>query len=69
MLLGLFFTQFVLNGVLPGHLHDEGRIAVGVVYLALAIVYVVRDRRAVPGLLRDGFREPYERLVEERASA
>ena len=70
MLLGLFFGQFVLNGVLPGHLHGEGRIAVGVIYIVLAIVFVVRDRRAVPGLLRDGFRVPYEELAgDERAAA
>jgi cation:H+ antiporter len=70
MLLGLFFGQFVLNGVLPGHLHDEGRIAVGIIYIVLAIVFIVRDRRAVPGLLRDGFTVPYEQLNdEERAAA
>jgi cation:H+ antiporter len=70
MLLGLFFGQFILNGVLPGHLHGEGRIAVGVVYIALAIWFVVRDRKAVPGLLRDGFRVPYEELAaDERAAA
>ena len=69
MLLGLFMGQFVLNGVLPGHLHDEGRIAVGIVYIVLAVVYVLRDRRAVPGLLRDGFKVPYSELVDERVAA
>jgi cation:H+ antiporter len=65
MLLGLFFGQFVLNGVLPGHLHDEGRVGTGVVYILLAIGFVVRDRRAIPGLLRDGFRVPYAELKDE----
>lgn len=69
MLLGLFLAQFALNGVLPGHLHDESRIVVGSVYMLLAIVTVVRDRRAVPGLLRDGFRLPYSELVDERVTA
>ena len=69
MLLGLFLTQFLLNGVLPGHLHDEGRIAVGIVYLVLAFVTIVRDRRAVPGLLRDGFRVPYSELIDEPVPA
>jgi cation:H+ antiporter len=70
MLLGLFFGQFVLNGILPGHLHDEGRIAVGVTYMVLAVVFVVRDRRAVPAILRDGFSVPYDELTgEERAAA
>jgi cation:H+ antiporter len=69
LLLGLFFTQFVLNGVLPGHLHDEGRIAVGCAYLVLAVIVVFRDRRAVPGLLHDGFRVPYSELADERVPA
>jgi cation:H+ antiporter len=64
MLLGLFLGQFVLNGVLPSDLHDEGRISVGIVYIVLAVVFVVRDRRAVPGLLRDGFTVPYDELKD-----
>jgi cation:H+ antiporter len=65
MLLGLFVSQFALNAVLPGHLHDEGRILVGCVYMVLAVVFVLRDRRAVPGLLRDGFTRPYAELTDE----
>ncbi len=65
MLLGLFLSQFVLNGILPHDLHDEGRIAVGAVYLGLAIIMVVRDRHAIPGVMRDGFRVPYSELTNE----
>jgi cation:H+ antiporter len=65
LLLGLFLGQFALNAVLPGTLHDEGRIAVGITYIVLALFVIVRDRKAVPGLLRDGFTVPYEQLAEE----
>src|SRR5581483_1151814 len=65
MLLGLFLTQFVLNGVLPGHWHDDGRVVVGGVYLVLALVTIVRDRRALPTLLRDGLTVPYRELTRE----
>jgi cation:H+ antiporter len=65
MLLGLFFGQFMLNGIMPSELHDEGRITVGIVYIVLAVVFIFRDRRAVPGLLRDGFTVPYSELAIE----
>jgi cation:H+ antiporter len=65
MLLGLFFSQFMLNGVMPSDLHDETRVGVGIVYIVLAVTFVVRDRRAVPGLLRDGFSVPYSELATE----
>jgi cation:H+ antiporter len=65
MLLGLFVSQFALNGILPSHLHAPGRIGVGVVYITLAVFTVVRDRRAVPGLLRDGFLVPYSEFAKD----
>jgi hypothetical protein len=46
-------------------MHDTGRVAVGVTYLVLALFVIVQDRRAVPGLLRDGFTAPYQELANE----
>ena len=45
-LLGLFLSQFVLGAVLPEDLRELERIAVGVVYLVLAAVIIVRQRGA-----------------------
>ena len=62
-LLGLFLSQFVLGAVLPEHLKELERIAVGVVYLVLAAGMIYRQRRAFGPLLRDGFRTPVTELV------
>ena len=64
-LLGLFLSQFVLGAVLPEHLRELERIAVGVVYMVLAAVIIYRQRRAVPGLVRDAFKTPVTELVHE----
>ena len=64
-LLVLFVVQFVLGGVLHEGLRDDVRIVVGIVYLALGLVIVVRDFRRVPRMLRDGFRTPYRELAED----
>jgi cation:H+ antiporter len=65
-LLGLFFGQFALNGIMPSSLHDEGRIFVGLVYMVLAVIVVVRDRHRVPELLKDGLTVPYDQLTDDR---
>jgi cation:H+ antiporter len=62
-LLGLFLSQFVLGAVLPSGLRDLERVIVGVVYMVLATVTIVRQRRAFRPLLRDGFRTPADQLV------
>ena len=62
-LLGLFLSQFVLGAVLPEQLHEVERIGVGVIYLVLAAGIVWRQRIAIPGLFRDGFRTPVTELV------
>ena len=69
MLLTLFIVQFILGGVLPEGLRDDVRILVGVVYMALAFIVVLRDRRSVPRLLRDGFLTPYDQLGEDEPVA
>jgi cation:H+ antiporter len=68
-LFGLFASQFVLGAVLPEHLREWERIGVGIVYLVLAAYVLVRDRRRVPVLLRDGLRTPADELVHDPAAA
>jgi cation:H+ antiporter len=62
-LLGLFLGQFVLGAVLPHDLRALERIGVGVVYLVLAAIIIYRQRAAVPGLVRDGFRTDVRELI------
>src|SRR4029079_4235525 len=57
-LFGLFASQFVLGAVLPEHLRAWERISVGIVYLVLAAGILLRDRRRMRVLLRDGLRTP-----------
>jgi cation:H+ antiporter len=64
-LLGLFMAQFVLGGVLPVELRSWNRIGFGSLYMVLATGVILADRRAVPKLLRDGFRTPVGRLNDE----
>jgi cation:H+ antiporter len=59
MLLGLFVGQFVLGAVVPG---ETELIIVSVVYLVLAAGTLVRHRRFILPVLRDGFRTSYRRL-------
>src|SRR5207247_6462674 len=65
-LLGLFLLQFVLGGVLPEGLRAVERVGVGVVYLVLAFVVIVQQRRYGRRLVRDGFRTSVTELVHER---
>jgi cation:H+ antiporter len=54
-LFSLFWAQFLLGAVLPSSAHGVERVAVAVVYLVLAAGILVRDRRRLPALIRDGF--------------
>ena len=51
----LFWAQFVVGAVVPSGAHGTERIVVSVVYLVLAAGILVRDRRRLPALVRDGF--------------
>lgn len=68
-LLGLFLLQFVLGGVLPGDVRAVERVGVGVIYLVLAFVLIVQQRRYVRPLVRDGLRTSVTELVHEREQA
>ena len=56
-------SQFVLGAVLPPELREWERIAVGIVYLVLAVVMVIRQRRSFRPLVRDAFRTPVDQMV------
>jgi len=60
-LLGLFVAQFVLGVVFRD---DTELIIVSVAYLALALLMLVRNRRILLPVLRDGFRTPYTLLAK-----
>ena len=64
MLLGLWLVQLVTKFPLFGDIHNEVRVTVGVIYLALAAAIIVRQRRSVRPLLHDGLREPVASLAE-----
>jgi cation:H+ antiporter len=65
LLFGLFISQFVLGGVLPEGLRELERIAVGIVYLVLAAVILVRQRGFLRPLAHDGLVEPVDELFRE----
>ena len=66
LLFGLFWTQFIVGALVPESLHAAERIGVGVLYLALGVVFILKDRRRVPQLVRDAFRASYAELGQER---
>lgn len=68
-LLSLFVVQLVLGGVLDPEARGVSRVVMGLLYLGLAAVLLVRRRAAVPGLLRDAFRTPTADLVGNEVPA
>ena len=65
-LFGLFWAQFIVGALVPESLHAVERIGVGVMYLLLGLVFILRDRRRVPQLIRDAFVTSYAELGEGR---
>lgn len=55
-------AQFALSSVVPEEHTDVELVLLSAVYPALALVLLVRRRRDVVPLLRDGFRTPCSRL-------
>jgi cation:H+ antiporter len=64
LLFGLFWAQFAIGAVVPASLRGVELTALGVVYLAIAATRLVRDRRHLARLVRDGFRTPIRQLSE-----
>jgi cation:H+ antiporter len=58
---GLFLLQFALAALVPG---AAELLALSVVYLVLAAALLVRARRLLGPILRDGLRTPYHQLTE-----
>jgi cation:H+ antiporter len=62
MLFSLFWAQFIIGAVVPESWRGSERVVVAVVYLALAAVILLRNRRELPGLVRDGFFVSHDQL-------
>lgn len=65
-LVGLFALQFVLAAVLSGPAQDLELLVLSAIYLVLAMVLFVRQRRDLRTLLRNGLRRPYVELTREQ---
>jgi cation:H+ antiporter len=65
-LFGLFWAQFIIGALVPESMRAAERIGVGIMYLVLGVVFILRDRRRVPQLVRDAFVASYAELGEER---
>ena len=61
----LFIGQFILGGILPADLREFERIAVGMVYLALAVGIMFQQRKYLRPLVRDGLVVPVDQLFHE----
>jgi Ca2+/Na+ antiporter len=61
---GLFLTQFAIAALVPG---STELVVLGIAYLALAAVLLLRGRRRIGPLLRDGLLTPYPQLQDRRA--
>jgi len=65
VVLFLFLFQFVAGAVGPESIHGPVRIITGIIYLVAAAGLIVRNRRQLAVLVKDGLRTPYARLQEE----
>ncbi len=61
-LFALFISQFLLGAVLPDGARAVERIGVGSLYLVLAAGVLLRQRRAIRAVARDGLRTPVDEL-------
>jgi cation:H+ antiporter len=62
----LFWSQFLLGAVMPPSAHGVELVVVSAVYLILAAAMMVRQRRELGPLLRDGLRTSYAQLEADR---
>jgi cation:H+ antiporter len=62
LLLVLFFAQFVIGALVPRPYHGIELIAVSAMYLVLGVAILIRNRRPLRVLLRDGLRTPHEEM-------
>ena len=62
-LFGLFWAQFILGAFVPESMHGTERVTVAILYLVLGVGILVRDRRRIPRLVRDGFAASHDELA------
>ena len=60
----LFWAQFIIGAAMPSSKHGWELMIVSCMYLVLAVYFFLRDRKALPRLLYDGFRTPYAEMAE-----
>ncbi len=65
VVLFLFLFQFVAGAVGPESIHGPVRVITGIAYLVVAAGLVMKNRRQLGSLFKDGLRTPYRRLQEE----
>ncbi|GAA2394952.1 sodium:proton exchanger [Dactylosporangium salmoneum] len=65
LLAGLFLVQFTLGATVPAGWHERELIGLSVVYLALAVVALVRNRASLLPMLRDGLSTPHADLGDD----
>jgi len=63
LLFSLFWAQFVIGAAVPDSFGGIELIAVGVAYVLLGAGILIRERRLLRPLLRDGFRTPYREMA------
>ena len=63
LLFSLFWAQFVIGAVVPDSFGGIELIAVGVAYVLLGAGIIIRQRRLLRPLLRDGFRTPHREMA------
>ncbi|MEA2703233.1 MAG: cation:H+ antiporter [Actinomycetota bacterium] len=63
-LFSLFWAQFLIGAVVPASAHGAELVVVSVIYLVLAVALLVRSRRSLPLLLRNGLRTSYAELSQ-----
>ncbi|HVF14092.1 MAG TPA: hypothetical protein VM942_05790 [Acidimicrobiales bacterium] len=66
-LFSLFWAQFIIGAIVPESAHGIELVAVSILYLLLAAWIIIRSRKTIPKLLRDGLRTPYAELQAEPA--
>jgi cation:H+ antiporter len=64
-LFALFWAQFLTGAFAPDHFHSLQLLFFSGVYLMLAARLVLKDRRGLPSLVKDGFRTPYAELADD----
>ena len=64
MLFVLFWAQFVVGAAVPERWHGSERIVVSLCYLALAVVFIFRQRGALRAVLHTAFRVRYAEMDE-----